>query len=167
MPIIVNKVGAHRNGDALSRVVYYMMTSNYFKAGNCRGVWEYSPSGIVNGFEFVKEMYGKSDGKQVSHLVIGTKREGLIEKELIGAGESALDYLYGDGFQCCYVFHRGSDEDPGYLHLHMAVNTVNFQDGRRFYETYNAVTGLRNYLAALYNSWQWSTAYDDSCVWEE
>ena len=71
MPIIVNKVGAHRNEDALSRVVYYMMTSNYFKTGNCRGVWEYSPLGIVNGFEFVKEMYGKSDGKQVSHLVIG------------------------------------------------------------------------------------------------
>ena len=93
MPIIVNKVGAHRNEDALSRVVYYMMTSNYFKTGNCRGVWEYSPLGIVNGFEFVKEMYGKSDGKQVSHLVIGTKREGLIEEELIEAGEEALDYL--------------------------------------------------------------------------
>ena len=81
--------------------------------------------------------------------------------------EEALDYLYGNGFQCCYAFHRGSGEDPGYLHLHMAVNTVNFRDGKRFYETYNAVTGLRNYLATLYNSWQWSTAYDNSGVWEE
>lgn len=167
MPIIVNKVGAHRNEDALSRVVYYIMTSDYFEIGNCRGVWEYSPLGIISGFDFVKGMYDKTDGKQVAHLIIGTKHEGMIGDELIEAGEAALDYLYGSGFQCCYGFHRGSAEDPGYLHLHMAVNTVNFRDGKRFYESYNAVSGLKNYLATLYNSYQWSSKYDNSRFWEE
>ena len=73
---------------------------------------------------------------------------------------------FGNGFQGCYAFHRGSGANPGYLHLHRVVNMVNFRDGKRFYETYNAVTGLRNYPAVPYYSWQWSTAYDDIYVCE-
>ncbi len=161
MPILVNKVGAHRNEDALDRVVYYMMTSGFFKRGNCRGVLGYSIPDIIRDFNFVKQMYDKMNGKQVDHTIIGTKGEGLIEDELIEIAETALDYFYKTGFQCCYALHRGSHEDSQYLHVHMAINTVNFQDGKRLYESYGVTSGLKNFLKIQFASYQWCSANDN------
>jgi len=166
MPVVINKVGAHKNEDALENVVYYMINSQFFKVGNCRGVLEYSAPGIVDGFRFTKEMFDKTDGKQVAHIVIGTKNEGLIEEDLIDIAEAAQSYFYDNGYQSCYALHRGSCEDPDYLHIHMAVNTVNFQDGKRLYESYSVTNGPKKFLQEQFNAYEWSSINDNSSCWE-
>lgn len=166
MPVIINKVGGHRNEDALSRTIQYMISSNFFRGGNGRGIWGYSIPDIINAFQFVKEMYNKTDNKQVDHIIIGTKQESIIETELIEIAEAALNYFYSVGFQGCYAFHRGSNEDGNYLHIHMAINTISFVNGNRLYESFSTTSGLKNYLMAQYNAYQWRSVNDNSPLWE-
>ncbi len=167
MPIITNKVGGHKNEAALRNVVRYITGSRFYKTGNTRGILGNSAQDIIKGFDFTKQMYDKEDGKQVSHIIIGTHHEGIIEDELTEIAETALDYFYEKGFQCCYALHGGSYESPGYTHVHMAVNTVNFKDGKRLYETYGVTSALKNHLAERFDSYDWSSVNDKSPDWKE
>lgn len=166
MPIIVHKLGAHRNEEALRNLVYYMLSSEFFKGGGSRGIFGYSAESIIQNFEFAKQMYEKTDGKQVAHIIIGTEKEGLIEEELMGIAETAMEYFFSSGFQCCYALHRGSVDNQGYLHVHMAVNTVNAQNGRRLYESYSVTGELKTVLSAQYSGLYWSSVNDSSATWE-
>lgn len=167
MPVIVNKVGGHRNEDALGRVIYYMMSSAFFRLGDCRGVWTYSAPDIIGGFNFIKEIFNKTDGKIVDHVVIGIEQhEGIVEGDLIEIAEAALDYFYSGGYQCCFAIHKGSRETPNYLHAHIAVNTVNFMTGCRLYETFAATSELKHYLMGRFDSYKWFSVNDNSPYWE-
>lgn len=167
MPVIINKVGGHKNRDALEKVVYYMMSSAFFRLGGCRGVWSYSGADIVGGFNYIKEIYNKTDGKMVDHLVIGIEQnKGIVEADLIDIAEAALDYFYGQGYQCAFAIHKGSEEAPDYLHTHVAVNTINFRTGCRLYETYAATSTLKQYLKEHFDSYQWFSVNDNSPYWE-
>lgn len=73
---------------------------------------------------------------------------------LLAVAEATLDYFYCLGFQRFYAVHGGSNDDSGYWHLHFAINTVSFRDGKRLYETYSVTSGLRNHLALQFDELQ-------------
>ena len=163
MPVIINKVGGHRNEDALENIIYYMMSSTYFRLGDCRGVWRYSLNDIIDGFHFVKEIFNKTDRKIVNHFVIGIeKSEGIVEADLIDIAEVTLNYFYEEGYQCCFAIHKGSKETPDYLYVHVAVNTINFKTGCRLYETFAVTSGLKRCLMGQFDSYQWFSVNDKS-----
>ena len=143
MAIIINKLGEHRNEDALLNLLSYMTSSPFYTRGNCRGCMSNSIRDIIIAFEFTKEMYKKTDRKQVSHMIIGTENDEVTAEGLIVIAEATLAYFYNQGFQCFYVIHSGSNEKFDYWHIHIAINTINFMNGKRLYETY-AVTSTSN-----------------------
>ena len=166
MPVLINKLGEHRNEDAIQLLLNYMITSSFYIASNCRGCIGSSVQDVVSSFAFTKQMYDKADRKQVSHIIIGTKNEEITVEGLLVIAEAALNYFYSQGFQSFYVIHSGSNDDSGYWHIHLAVNTINFRDGKRLYETYSVTSDLKNYLALQFNELQWFSINDNSTSWE-
>lgn len=168
MPIIVNKLGEHRNEKAVEYLIYYMASSQYAGCAGGRGIVSVWPEQVVADFNFVKNAYDKEDRKRVGHIIIGTnEKEQIIGPELVEIAEYVSAYLYQKGFQSFYVIHRGSDAKSDYLHLHMAVNTINFLDGKRYYETYGNASDLKNVLSMRFNQYNWFLINDNSTNWEE
>lgn len=168
MPVIVNKIGEHKNADAVTFLINYMSSSPYAGYAGGRGVVSLWPNQVIHDFNFVKALYEKEDHKLISHIIIGTdKKEQILETELSEMAETITDYFFERGFQSFYVTHRGSGENAGYLHLHLAINTINFLNGNRYYETYGNASDIKNILSMKYNEYQWFLINDNSQSWEE
>jgi len=166
MPIIINKLGAHKNTDAVEHVICYMCTSPFATHCNGRGVFTYAPEAVITGFEMTKKMYYKDDGKQVTHIIIESQKEGLGVGGLIYVAEAALDYFFGNGFQCFYVIHNGSHDNARNCHIHLAVNTINYMDGKRLTEAYSVTSSFRNAMEKVFGNYRWFSVNDSSSTWE-
>lgn len=168
MPIIVNKIGEYRNQGAVENLIEYMSGSPFARSLGGRGITSSVPRQAAEDFAFVKNMYDKNNRKQISHIIIGTQeKENIIELELFGIALSAAEYLYQKGFQSYFVIHCGSYENPDYLHLHLAVNTINYINGTRYYETFSNSSELKNALEGIYKQYRWFLINDTSLSWEE
>lgn len=168
MPVIVNKLGEHRNDGAVKYVVDYMCRSPFAMCSGGRGTICNTVEDVVAGFNLVKHLYDKDNRKQVSHIIIGTERkEGIVIPELLQIAEVASSYLYERGFQCFYVVHNGSYECEDYQHIHFAINTINYIDGKRYYETFTNSSNFKNLLAAHFENVTWTLINDFSKSWEE
>lgn len=93
MPVILNKVGEHRNQDAIELLVRYMLGSKFYWRYGSRGLIADSQENIIQGFSYTKQMYDKTDGKQVNHFIIGTEDEGISVAQLYYIAEVAADYF--------------------------------------------------------------------------
>ena len=166
MPIVVNKLGEHKNEDAVIRLTYYMASSKYLGNYGGRGIMALNEAAIIDSFNWVKMMYDKNDRKLVNHFIIGSQNEGITPAQLYYIAEVASQYFYEQGYQNFYVIHKGSQENPKYYHIHLAVNTVNFLTGNRLYENYGVVSGLRKALETEYPEYSWSSINDFRKDWE-
>lgn len=166
MPIIINKLGAHKNTDAVENVIHYMCSSPFAMDCNGRGVLTYSPEAVMNGFAFTKQMYDKADRKQVAHLIIESQKEGFCIEEIRDVAEAAVNYFYSNGFQCFYVIHYGSYDNFDNMHVHLAVNTINYRDGKRLTETYSVTSNFRIAMETIFQDYSWHSVNDSSSNWE-
>lgn len=168
MPVLIAKLGGHRNSDAIERLTHYMSPLSDIAYAGGRGVIAQNPYSLIESFEFTKKMYEKNEEgrKHISHFVIGTKNEGLITEELLEIANVASEYFYNRGFQNYFVIHRGSGNDPKYLHIHLAVNTVNFRDGKRLYETYSNTSEFCHVLESHFPNLFWTSINDNSSSWD-
>lgn len=166
MPVIINKLGAYQNEDAVVRLSYYMTQSPYYRYCNGRGVIGCFPEDVIRSFQFVKGMYGKEDGRQAAHFIIGAKgKEMLIFTELIEIGEATVDYFYRKGFQSFYVIHSGSDDDKNYQHIHLEVNTISYLDGNRLYESFDITSDFRKTMERVFPQMRWYSVNDKVDYW--
>lgn len=166
MPVIVNKLNAHRNENAVGNLVNYMLRSPFANGSAGRGVCTDSADAVINSFSFTKQMYYKDDRKQVAHLIIESQTEGLVLTDMKEIADGAADYFYHNGFQCFYVIHNGSHDNKRNCHIHLAVNTINFFDGRRLYETYSVTSDFRNAMMQMFPGCKWFSVNDSSTSWE-
>lgn len=167
MPVIVNKIGAYKNEDAMEHLIFYMTSSNFRWSCNGCGVMEEEARSVINAFTFTKQMYGKQDHKQVAHFIIGAKEYGITPSDLFLMAEAALDYFWKIGYQCFYVIHKGSEESAEYLHVHLAVNTINYRNGYRLSDNYGVISELRNTMQEQFGTYNWSSFNDTRVDWEE
>lgn len=166
MPVIINKLGAHKNEDAVNHVVGYMLYSKFAIYYNGRGVFMDSPDSVIESFEFTKKMFYKEERKQVAHLIIGSQKEGLGVDGRIYVAEAALDYFYQNGVQCFYVIHNGSHDNEQNCHIHLAVNTINYKDGKRLTEADSVTSEFRIAMEQAFENYKWHSVNDYSEYWE-
>lgn len=79
---------------------------------------------------FVKEAWNAVDGRQMYHFIVSFCDKELYSIDIddaIGLAESICNYL-GDERQIIYGIHLDTDN----LHIHFAMNTVSYRDGRRY-----------------------------------
>ena len=56
MPVILNKVGEHRNQDAIELLVRYMLGSKFYWRYGSRGLIADSQENIIQGFSYTKQI---------------------------------------------------------------------------------------------------------------
>lgn len=167
MPLIVMKTGEHKNADAIDKVIQYIFSSPYYAYGGKNRVFGCNVKAIIDSFKLVQAHYDKTDGKQIQHMIIGfNKHEGIGTGMAYNIALAAAQYI-GNRFQCCYVVHKGSGDNPNYVHIHLAINTVSWIDGKRYYENNQNLYDLAACLNSSTNEmYYWSVRTDSSCSWE-
>lgn len=156
MPVIAMKKGEYRNPDAIYNVIHYMFKSPFIVRGGTGMVFANNLESIVDSFNLVQVHYGKSDRKRIHHIVIGfNETEGISDGMAWDIAIAATAYLQ-QRVQCCYAVHHGSVEQPKYIHIHLAVNTISWVDGNGFYDQdqnlYDLKSFLNSYTQGMY---QW------------
>lgn len=161
------KIGGHRNPDAIDNVIRYIFSSPFYVYGGVNRVFGLSEQIVIDGFKLVQEHYDKTDGKQIQHVIIGLdKREGVGTGMAYNMAIAAAGYI-GKRFQCCYAVHNGSYDDPDYIHIHLAINTVSWLDGNRYYENNQNLYDLAGFLNSSTNGmYLWQVRTDLSSSWE-
>lgn len=116
---------------ALYKVLDYVLY-NSEEVGGC-GIGITSLDGIFREFELIKRVWGKdAEGfRQVKHFVVSFKRNEVTYKTLEQIAFAIAEY-YGKKYQVLYGIHT----DTNNLHIHYAVNSVSFIDGKMLSEGY-------------------------------
>ena len=139
---IVN--GEYKNRDALSNVIHYITnpekTEHYIGA---IGVNPYDPQKMVDQMLLVKKVFGKEDGhRNVRHFIISfDKKDHITPEEAQWIAEDVARF-YSSRYQICYGVHLNTDD----LHIHFALNTVSFIDGKLFSEGWMELERLKRYV---------------------
>ena len=83
---------------------------------------------LIMQFKAVKELYHKTDGKQMMHFIVSfSEYQNLHPYHIFAMGQLIAAY-YAEEYQIVYALH----EDTVNPHLHFAMNTVSFIDGKKF-----------------------------------
>ena len=146
--ILINNArnGNYLNQDSIKNVIKYIAREN----GNPKndliccgamGATDFTDiDTTIRQFECVQLLHTRKGnfGRYIDHEVysFSDEEETTILQNDIPVGEiaqkMALDF-YNDGFQVYYGIHK-SDDTEKHLHVHFAVNTVNFRTGKKRHE---------------------------------
>lgn len=81
-------------------------------------------------FEAVKKQFRKTDGRSYYHIVQAFAPDDPLDFET--AHEIGLRFAeYFKGYQCVVVTHMNT----AHIHNHIVMNSVSFEDGRKFHQT--------------------------------
>lgn len=133
------KKESYKTKESLYNVLQYIVRESE-SLGGC-GISILSTDSIYYEFENVKKIWGKeADGKrQVKHFWVTFGRKEINYKMLLQIAWTIAEY-YGKRYQVLYGVHTNTDN----LHIHYAINTVSFVDGKMLSEWYNEFENLQN-----------------------
>lgn len=166
MSIVTVNTKDYLKEDDLTRVVRYVVRADaeedVFWDG--LGVGTDSAENVIFDMFAVKQMFDKTEGKQLWHPVISFYRYQFINREedymhkmnneeiyckLIGMEICKL--IFEMGYQNIFALHKDTD----YLHLHFVVNSINYQTGNHLTNAYTFQGELNRYLYDNYRNLQW------------
>lgn len=145
--LLINKAGKGRylNQDAPEKVIHYITRTRKDEtrardviAWGARGASEYKGSdGMIEEFKAVQKLHTRRGnfGRYIDHEIYSFSD--LEQREILQYGVD-IDRLarilayefYCEGTQVIYAVHR-PDEWDDHMHVHCAVNTVNFHTGNK------------------------------------
>ena len=133
----------YKNSDAVEKTIKYITRTGLDPA---RGkepplyVGAYGTpadvSGMIMSFLAVKKLHCNVGGRQLYHMIFGFTAE--EEKLLMQTGmlctfaDTIAYYFYQQGYQTVYAVHRNDVS----LHMHIAINSVNYVTGTKFQISY-------------------------------
>ena len=146
--LLINKAGEGKylNKDAINNVIKYIARENGKPKDDliccsALGATDFTDTDTtIRQFECVQLLHKRKGnfGRYIDHEVYSFSEEeeymilqnNLPVKEI--AQKMAQDF-YSDGFQVYYGVHKKDDHEK-HLHVHFAVNTVNFRTGKKRHE---------------------------------
>lgn len=104
-----------------------------------------------NEFNDVKMEFDKEDGIQARHMVMSFDVNDDVTVELAKQiGDELLQHKLFENFQVVYAVHKDKD----HVHIHFCINSVNFENGKRWHQTSADLKSLKirsNDLCRKYN----------------
>lgn len=155
--------GKYNNKDAVENVLRYIMRirkyedrANELLAYGGTGVPLYStPELMIQQFLYVQKLFriDSRNGRRMHHEVLNLRDE---EYEKLG---SSIQNLYQYALNCCMVyFEQGHQvvfaihwERCKRLHIHFAVNAINFITGKKWHTSMNEVADRERIFRHLLN----------------
>lgn len=134
--------GNYDNLDAVENTIKYAMRLDNMGLIGGYGVVLSNEDGIAEQFHIVKEVYNKTTGKQVIHIVFSVDGKCFLKPEHV----KKLGYLLGNAFGRERQVLFGVHDDTKHLHIHMVINTIAFTNGA--YCGYIDIGWLNQYAGA-------------------
>ena len=138
--------GRYHNPNAVENVIKYIACKNGKPKSDlicygAMGATGFTDIGItIQQFKCVQLLHKRKGnfGRYIDHEIysFSEEEENMILQNDIPVGEIAQKMaqdFYDDGFQVYYGVHKQDDSEK-HLHVHFAVNTVNFQTGKKRHE---------------------------------
>ena len=149
MPIVkfVNK--SYMKKTDMMNLLFYIVERAVYVSGF--GISTDLTESVFCEFEYAKRFWNKAEEgrRQVRHLVVIFENPKL---SLDSVCEMAwkIAAIYGNRFQVFYGVHM----DTGYPHVHFAINTVSFIDGRMYSEGYADLQILKKHISIITHSYE-------------
>ena len=126
MPVLKISSGAYLNPYALDQLI----TDYLYRKAIAKGGAMTDPDYAAQQMHMVKEVWGKTDGKQLHHfiLIFSEWESARIQnaEELLELGYHVC-MIFGNRFQCVFAVHYN-----GRYHIHFVLNSVSYQTGEKF-----------------------------------
>lgn len=122
--------GSYTNQDACFNLINYATgkhcQSNIYGA---TGVLIGNAEEMTNAMKTVKDMYGKTDGRQMLHFVVEFSKDEinrLDKTKMLQIGYDTCQLFHGN--QCVFGYHDNTE----HLHMHVVVNSVSYVNGLKY-----------------------------------
>ena len=161
--LLINETGKghYLNQDSINNVIKYIARENGKPKDDliccgAIGATDFTDTDTtIRQFECVQLLHKRKGnfGRYIDHEVYSFSEEEehmILQKNLPVdeiAQKMAQDF-YSDGFQVYYGVHKQDDSEK-HLHVHFAVNTVNFQTGKKRHENIGDTKRRQNRLRKI------------------
>ena len=132
------------SGCPMNNIFPYVMNRNKTEDGILVSGIHCTPESALDEFRFVKNKFGKIDGRQYYHIVQSFSPEDKLTHET--AHEIGLRFAgYFSGYQIVVATHCDRD----HLHNHLVMNSVNMENGKKFHQTADDLARVKEYSNRL------------------
>ncbi len=115
------------SGCPMNNIFPYVMNGNKTEDGILVSGIHCTPESALDEFRFVKNKFGKTDGRQYYHIVQSFSPDDKLTSET--AHEIGLRFAeYFPGYQIVVATHCDRD----HLHNHLVMNSVNMENSTNF-----------------------------------
>ena len=132
------------NSNAVENVVHYI-TGHSLCTGSA--TTSIVPDECIFQMYTIKAVYGKMSGRQIRHFILAfnSAYECITMEELQQLGAQIASY-YDKTYQVIWAIHISKNN---HWHLHFAMNTVSYMDGRMYREGYGDLINLGTFISAI------------------
>lgn len=156
----------YKNYNAVSKVLKYVLRirknedrQNELLAFGGRGVITcYGGEEIINEFLYVQDIYriDARKGRRMHHEVVSLNEAEFSKlgndlRVLQAITEEFCDVYYSQGFQVVYAIHWDREKR---LHIHFAINAVNYINGKKFHTSMNETKLREHYFNRIMEKYQ-------------
>lgn len=132
------------SGCPMNNIFPYVMNESKTEDGILVSGIHCTPESALDEFRFVKNKFGKTDGRQYYHIVQSFSPDDKLTPET--AHEIGLRFAgYFPGYQIVVATHCDRD----HLHNHLVMNSVNIENGKKFHQTADDLARVKEYSNRL------------------
>lgn len=153
MPITKFNPGKYDNQKAVEYVINYICSpqKTLHSIIGALGAYPIRPQNIIRQFKAIQVFHRNTKGRKIYHLEIAFSPEEIAQLDITdyeNMGYLIIEYFWVDGHQAVFGLH----EDSGKLHIHVAVNSVNFRTGRKYHLQRSNYKQIRKYIQTVVDS---------------
>ena len=132
------------SGCPMNNIFPYVMNESKTEDGILVSGIHCTPESALDEFRFVKNKFGKIDGRQYYHIVQSFSPDDKLTPAT--AHEIGLRFAeYFPGYQIVVATHCDRD----HLHNHLVMNSVNMENGKKFHQTADDLARVKEYSNQL------------------
>ena len=133
-------IKAVRNGASLGRAIKYITniskTETHLMSGiDCR------PTAAIDEMKTTKALWGKEGGRQYKHFVQSFAVGEISAKEAHEIAREWAQQQHFKGFEVLVTTHI----DKNHIHSHILINSVSYEDGRKYQQSKEDLKQLKAY----------------------
>jgi len=104
-----------------------------------------NPKTAVEEMKFTKEQFNKTTGTEYHHFIQSFKPGETTPEQAHEIGKAFAQHLTGNGYQAVLATHIDRD----HIHNHVVLNSVNYEDGKKFRFKFQDMWELKEYSNKL------------------
>lgn len=144
MPNLLIVRNSYLDLGSVQRLLNYVLRTSFY------GGYAIDSEQAYDQMRLVKEAYHKTEGVQLKHFLLTFSHEEMMHldfKDLLELGFQVGKVL--ERYQIVYCIHLDSD----YIHMHFVMNTVSFEDGKKYSDGLVGFQRVKDFLEKRFPKW--------------